>query len=115
VCRRSIATSSLSAALVVPSMSSVSEKNSTTVLAYEMVSDGARAARSISVSGLTRDLIAVSVERIGAHHSAGTLSRCHHLDTADDLAPISAAIPSREGQSSIRARNELIESAMKWL
>ena len=67
------------------------------------------------VSALTLALIAVSVARIGAHHSAGTLSRCHHFDTADDLAPISAAIPSREDQSSIRARNELIWSAMPWL
>ena len=69
---------------------------------------GVRAAKSMRVSALTFSLKAVSVAKIGAHHSAGMLSRCHHFETADDLASISAAIASLVSQSSINARNEVI-------
>ncbi len=71
-----------------------------------------RAAKAIKVSALTLDLDAADVANIGDHQSAGTLSRCHHLETADGLAPISEAIASREGQSSIKARKVSIRGAM---
>ena len=64
------------------------------------------------VSALTLSLNAVSVAKIGDHHSAGMLSRCHHFETADALALISVAIASLVSQSSISARNELICDAM---
>jgi DNA-binding transcriptional regulator YiaG len=66
----------------------------------------------MSVSALTAALVAVPLARIGDHHSAGTLSRCHHFDTAEGFALISEAIASREGQSSISERNVLICEAM---
>lgn len=71
-----------------------------------------RAARAMRVSALSWDSDAATVANIGDHHSAGTLSRCHHFDTADGLAPISEAIASREGQSSIKSRKVSICVAM---
>lgn len=65
-----------------------------------------RAARAVKASAVRRDDAAVSVERTAAHHSAGMLSRCHHLDTADAPAPISAAMASREVQSSMMVRKD---------
>lgn len=72
-----------------------------------------RAASEVSKSADTRAALATSVANIAAHHSAGTLSRCHHLETAEALAPTSEAIASRESpQSSISARNDVIGLVM---
>lgn len=48
---------------------------------------------------------AVVVSMTADHQSAGIESRCHHLDTAEALAPMSDAIASFEGQRSIIERN----------
>ena len=59
---------------------------------------------------------AVSVRRIDAHHSTGTLSRCDHLRTAAIPAPISAAKASGEGQrATISRKLETIESDVRQL
>jgi len=62
---------------------------------------GCRAAKAVRASALSPASTALSVARTADHHSAGTLSRCHHLETAEGLAPISAAMASRERQRSI--------------
>lgn len=69
-------------------------------------SAGCRAAKPVSTSAVTRLMVAVSVARTADHHSAGTLSRCHHFETADGLAPMSAAMASREGQRSMMDLND---------
>ena len=68
------------------------------------------AAKVVRSSAVTPFKPATSVPKIADHHSAGTLSRCHHFETVDDPAPISADMASREGQSSIRARKERIST-----
>jgi len=65
-----------------------------------------RAAKIVRASAETPEQRATSVDKIALHHSAGTALRCHHLETADGLAPISEAMASREAQSSISVRNE---------
>jgi hypothetical protein len=70
-----------------------------------------RAAKVVSASAVTPAARAISVARIRDHHSAGTQSRCHHFETADDRAPMSDAIASREDQSCMTARND-VESGM---
>jgi DNA-binding transcriptional regulator YiaG len=65
-----------------------------------------RAARRVQISALRPCDVPHSVSSTDAHHSAGMLSLCHHFDTAADLAPISAAIASRDGQSSMIDRKE---------
>lgn len=72
---------------------------------------GSRAAKPVSLSAVKPATIPRSVVRTAAHHSAGMLSRCHHLETAGALAPISAAIASRDGHSSMIDRNDV--SAMQ--
>jgi hypothetical protein len=72
---------------------------------------GSRAARPVSLSAVKPATIPRSVVKTIAHHSAGMLSRCHHLETAAALAPMSAAIASREGHSSMIDRNDV--SAMQ--
>jgi transcriptional regulator with XRE-family HTH domain len=67
---------------------------------------GSRAARRVSKSAVTPAAPAFSVARTADHHSAGMLSRCHHFETADEAAPVSAANASREGQSSMTDRND---------
>lgn len=47
-----------------------------------------------------------------AHHHDGMLSRCHHLLTVCDRAPSSAAIASRDGQSSITARKDCMSRSI---
>lgn len=66
-----------------------------------------RAAQSVIIWAVTPAWPARSVDRIGDHHSAGILSRCHHFDTAGALAPMSDAMPSLDGQSSISERNDV--------
>lgn len=73
---------------------------------HERASAVSRAAINVRVSALISD--ARPVSRIADHHSAGMLSRCHHLEMAEDRAPMSEAIASREGQSSITERKESI-------
>ena len=73
---------------------------------HARASIGARAARAVRASASRPAPSATTVDKIGNHHSAGTLSRCHHLETAEALAPMSAAIVSREGQSSMMERND---------
>ena len=65
-----------------------------------------RAAKAAKSSAVKPADLEGSVARIEDHHSAGMLSRCHHLDTADAPAPMDSAMPSREGQSSITERKE---------
>lgn len=65
-----------------------------------------RAAKRIRISADAPASCATSVDKIALHHSAGTASRCHHLETAGDRAPMSDAMASLEGHSSISARNE---------
>jgi hypothetical protein len=60
-------------------------------------------------------MVAVSVARTADHHSAGSLSRCHHLETAVAGAPVSAAMASREGHSSMMERNEVNSVMAKLL
>ena len=69
-------------------------------------SAGTRAASRVNVSEVTPADIAFSVASTADHHSAGILSRCHHLETATAVASgsearKSAAMPSREGQRSM--------------
>lgn len=68
---------------------------------------GSRAAKPVSFSAVKPAIIARSVVRTADHHSAGIPSRCHHLETAEALAPMSVAMASREGQSSMIERNEV--------
>lgn len=69
---------------------------------------GWRAAKTVRASALIPADTAVSVAKIADHQSAGTLLRCHHLETTQDRTPISAAMASLEGHSSMISRNELI-------
>jgi hypothetical protein len=75
---------------------------------------GFRAAKEVSVSAEISASAARSVASTADHHSAGMLSRCHHFDTAHapQPAPTSAAMASRDGQSSMIERNEVICSDM---
>lgn len=68
---------------------------------------GTRAAHSVIKFAVAPAALARSVIKIGAHHSAGMLSRCHHFETAEAPAPMSAAMLSREDQSSMIERNEV--------
>lgn len=70
--------------------------------------DGARAAKRASSSAVTPACLAVSVLNREAHHSAGIVSRCGHLRTAETPAPISAANASGEGHSPTTSRKEQI-------
>lgn len=72
---------------------------------------GSRAAKAVSRPAVSPASCPRSVASTAAHHSAGMPSRCHHLETAEALAPISAAIASRDGHSSMIDRNDV--SAMQ--
>jgi DNA-binding transcriptional regulator YiaG len=74
--------------------------------------DTSRAAKAMSLSEVTPFSRARSVDKIADHLSEGILSRCHHLDTADDRTPISEANASFEGQRSITLLNDLISVAI---
>jgi len=69
---------------------------------------GWRAAKAVRVSAVRPAAVARSVAKTSDHQSAGTLLRCHHLETTQDRTPISAAMASLEGHSSMISRNELI-------
>jgi DNA-binding transcriptional regulator YdaS (Cro superfamily) len=76
-------------------------------------SSSSRAAKRANKSEVTPAALACSVDRTRVHHSEGILSRLNHLITAQLPAPTSAAMASRECQSSITARNEIgTESVM---
>lgn len=75
---------------------------------HERVSATSRAARVVKISAVTPPMAARYVPSTADHHSAGMLSLCHHFETADARAPISSAMASLEGQSSMIPRNELI-------
>src|SRR5229473_6292126 len=70
-------------------------------LSHARASIGTRAAKAVRAAASSPAPRAISVAKTADHHSAGTLSRCHHLETAEALAPMSAAIASREGQRSM--------------
>ncbi len=66
-----------------------------------------RAANVVMISAVRPACRAVAVHNNLVHHSAGMLSRCHHLLMADAPAPgTSVARASREGHSSMIERNE---------
>jgi DNA-binding XRE family transcriptional regulator len=73
-----------------------------------------RAAKAVKVSEVTPASRARSVDKIADHLSDGMLSRCHHLETADERAAISEASASLEGQSSITERKDRISLVMPW-
>lgn len=75
---------------------------------HALDSASSRAANEASTSAVNPTSAARFVARTDTHHSAGILSRCHHLEMADGLAPVSSAIPSREVQRSITFLNEVI-------
>lgn len=73
-----------------------------------------RAASAVSRSADSPARPAGPVASTEAHHSAGMLSLCHHLETTAALAPgTSDAIASREGQSSMIDRNEFMLSLIR--
>lgn len=73
-----------------------------------VLASGWRAAKAVNVSAVRPAAVARSVARTSSHQSAGTLLRCHHLETTQDRTPISAAMASLEGHSSMISRKELI-------
>lgn len=56
---------------------------------------------------VTPDSLALSVDSTAGHHFVGMASRFHHLITAQFPAPTSAAMASREAQSSMTDRNDV--------
>jgi DNA-binding XRE family transcriptional regulator len=68
-----------------------------------------RAARATKTSAPRPPPRAVSVSKIFAQHSAGTLSRCRHLEAVEGFTPISRAKALTEGQRPITSRNEEME------
>lgn len=70
---------------------------------------GVRATKAVINSEVSPLPLAVLVSKTADHQSAGMLKRCHHLETCAGVQPppISAAIASRVGQSSIIERNEV--------
>lgn len=71
-----------------------------------------RAASIIRTSAVRPALEPVGEATIGAHHSDGIASRCHHLLTELGFAPTSEAMASRDGQSSITERNEFMTPSL---
>lgn len=72
---------------------------------------GCRAAKAVRASAFRPAATALSVIKMADHHSAGTLSRCHHFETADALASKSiarksTAIASLDGHKSMIERND---------
>lgn len=78
---------------------------------------GSRAANAVNCLAVRPAVIATPESKTASHHSDGTLSRCHHFETAEALAPMSAAMASREGQSSMIDLNEVsgIEQPIRQL
>lgn len=77
--------------------------------ASSRVTTGGRAAKLARVSASKPAALARSVPSRDCHHSAGMLSRCHHLLTCGAVAPppISDAAASLVGQSSMTDRNDV--------
>src|SRR6266567_2357757 len=75
---------------------------------HALTSATSRAASTVKVSAVRPALAAADVASTAAHQSAGMLLRWPHLVTAVTGAPTSAAKASREGQSAMIARNEVI-------
>jgi hypothetical protein len=75
---------------------------------HARASAGSRAANVISFSAFKPAADARSVAKTEDHHSAGILFLCPHFVTRGTVVPTSDAIASREGQSSIIARNDVI-------
>lgn len=67
-----------------------------------------RAAKRAKRTASTPADRAGSVDKTADHQSAGMLLRLNHLMTDQLLAPTSAAMASREGQSSMIERNDLM-------
>ncbi len=82
---------------------------------HARASTTSRAAKLVSKSAVMPFIAAISVAKTTAHHSAGMLSRCHHFETVDELAPTAAAAASFEGHNSITERNELISDMVHVL
>ena len=74
---------------------------------HARTSINSRAAKRANRSDVALAALARSVDRTNSHHSEGILSRLNHLITAQFLAPTSAAIASREAQSSMTERNDV--------
>jgi ribosome-binding protein aMBF1 (putative translation factor) len=64
-----------------------------------------RAAKETKTSAVRPPTRAVSVAKIAFQRSAGTLSRCRHLEAAEGLTPISFARASTVAQRPITSRN----------
>lgn len=64
-----------------------------------------RAASMVIIEAFKPAAWATAVSKTVDHQSAGMLSRCHHLETREGLAPMSNAMASFEAQSSIIPRN----------
>ena len=75
---------------------------------HARTSAGSRAAKAVSFSALKPADAALSVARTEDHHSAGILLRWPHFVTRGTVVPTSDAIASREGQSSMIERNDVI-------
>lgn len=75
---------------------------------HARTSIGSRAANIVSFSALRPAAVALSVPSTADHHSAGILFLWPHLVTRGTVAPTSEAIASREGQSSMMDRNDVI-------
>jgi hypothetical protein len=68
---------------------------------------GARANQSVIICAVRPAPATRSLARIADQYSAGILSRCDHLETAQVPTPSSEAIAPRDGQSSTTDRNEV--------
>ena len=79
---------------------------------HARISSGALAARSAKSSADKPTRLATGDFRMVFHHSEGIESRCHHLLTAEAEAPVSEAIASLEGHSSITERKDVSLKAM---
>ncbi len=75
---------------------------------HARASADSRAAKEVRSSAVTFADFARSVPSTSAHHTAGMLCLCHHLETTVALTRRSDAMASLEGQSSTTDRNEVI-------
>lgn len=89
-----------------------------TVVRFPHATRRSRAAASPAILSAVKPAFrAVEVARIGNHHSAGILSRVHHLRAAKIEAPISPASESAAGlgQSDTTSRKLVSDEAMELL
>lgn len=73
---------------------------------HARASVGSRAAKSAKNSAVTPAARARGSAQTADQASAGIFCLCHHLETARESRPISAASSSRVSQSSITSRND---------